>query len=534
MSRDTVLGAAASGKTLAVLRSVFRLNREILAEENLDALFGKVVDAVLALTDAERGVLFLRRDGRLQSVAARSHDKQLDDPHGHVSRTIIDRTLEAGKAIIATDAREDLSLRSIASVEELGLRSVLCVPVRMQGRITGVLYLDNPFERAVFAVDDLELTESFCDQAMLAWQAHARRQEVTRLVQELRVANNKLHSELDLTRRDARRLERSGGTRFHGLTGDSRAMRSIFELVEAVAPTDIPVLITGESGTGKELVARAIHQESRRAGHPFVAENCAAVPAGLLESVLFGHARGAFTGADHDRQGLFELAEGGTLFLDEVAEMPVELQTRLLRVLQEMELRPLGSKRVVKLDVRVLAATNRNAREAVAQGKLREDLYYRLQGAEIRLPSLRERREDVPLLVERFLVDNAPPGTSPKRLAPATLEHLLRYPWPGNVRELGNEIRRLSILAHGEQIGPESLSPQVREGLSLRPQAPHVPAPGAVRPLREVEKEAILAALAAFAGHRGKAAAALGVSRSTLYLKLREFGCSSYTSRAHE
>jgi len=293
-------------------------------------------------------------------------------------------------------------------------------------------------------------------------------------------------------------------------------------MIEVVAPTDIPVLITGESGTGKELVARAIYRESRRADRPFVAENCGAVPAGLLESALFGHEKGAFTGADRDRPGLFEMAHGGTLFLDEIAEMPLELQTRLLRVLQEGEVRPIGSRRVLNVDVRIIAATNHNVREAIERGKLREDLFYRLEGAEIQLPPLRERAEDIPLLVEHFLEAASGKEGKPKRVSAETMEKLTRYPWPGNARELENEVRRLSVLAPGEQIGPEFLSPQVREGIARRPRQESEGLE--VRPLKEVERDMILQAMRTFEGHRGKVAEALGVSRSTLYLKLRDIG----------
>ncbi|MBI4600999.1 MAG: sigma 54-interacting transcriptional regulator [Planctomycetes bacterium] len=505
----------------ALLREVLRLNREILGERRLERVLERIVDAAAALTRAERGALFLRREGRLVLAAARSQGRPLPGAERQVSRTIVDRVLAEGTACIATDAREEITLRSIASIEELGLRSVLCVPLRVERRVAGALYLDNPFERAVFEPGDLEVTESFCAQAVLAWRAAERRQQVAGLLRRLREANRKLHGELRLSRRDAGRRSGLEGRPFHGIVGESAAMRRVFELVQAVAPTDIPVLITGESGTGKELVARALCRESPRAERPFVAENCAAVPEGLLESSLFGHVKGAFTGAESDRAGIFELSDGGTLFLDEVAEMPLELQTRLLRALQEGEVRPLGSKRILKVDVRVVAATNRDARRAVAEGRLREDLYYRLQGAEIRVPPLRERAEDIPLLAEHFLV-LAARGARPKRLEPEAMDRMLRYPWPGNVRELSNEVRRLALLAPGEEIGIEHLSPHVREGAVLRPAAPGDGAP--VRTLAEAEREAIRAALRATGGHRGKAAAALGISRSTLYLKLKEMG----------
>ncbi|MBI4583257.1 MAG: sigma 54-interacting transcriptional regulator, partial [Planctomycetes bacterium] len=480
-----------TAKVAAALREVFRLNREILDEEDLDKLFRRIVDAAIQLTGAERGFLALRREGRLAYLAARAAGRDLADPESQISRTVLERTIAGGVPCLATDAREDMKLRSIASVEELGLRSVICVPLRRKNRVLGALYLDNPFERSVFEPGDLELVESFCGQAILAWTAAEKRQEIKDLLRRLRESNRQLHGELSLSRRDARRRSRREEKVYCGIAGDSAAMRRVFELIEVVAPADIPVLITGESGTGKELVARAIFQQSRRNGRPFVAENCGAVPAGLLESALFGHVKGAFTGADRDQPGLFEMASGGTLFLDEIAELPLELQNRLLRVLQEGEVRPVGGRKVLKVDVRIIAATNHAVRDEVAQGKFREDLYYRLQGAEIHLPPLRERAEDIPLLAERFLDRINAKEQKARRLAPETMERLMRYPWPGNVRELENEIRRLALLSRTEAIGPECLSAAIREGAAMRP--PRGLGPGSeVRPLLEVERQAIL------------------------------------------
>jgi transcriptional regulator with GAF, ATPase, and Fis domain/tetratricopeptide (TPR) repeat protein len=512
-----------AGRSREVLRQVLRLNAEMLDEGQLERLFVKVVDAAVALVGAERGALVLRRGGRLETPVLRGGSKATAAGELRVSRTIIERVLADGKPCLTTDAQEDAALRSIASVEELGLRSVLCVPLLLRRRVVGVLYLDNAFAKSVFDEQDLEVAELFCAQAVLAWRSAERRGQVAGLLRELREANRQLHGELRAVRQDAERRRRSAEHSFHGLAGDSAAMRRVFQWIEAVAPTDIPVLITGESGTGKELVARAVHLESGRAQKPFVAENCAAVPAGLLESALFGHVKGAFTGADSDRPGLFELAHGGTLFLDEVAEMPAELQARLLRVLQEKEVRPLGSRRVVQVDVRVVAATNRDVAEAVASGTLREDLYYRLQGAEVHVPPLRERPEDIPLLVETFLARTEKGRGARRQVAPETMDLLVRYPWPGNVRELENEVRRMAVFAGGERLGPECLSEAVRSGGAPRAKRAEAEAPR-VRPLLEAERDAILAALDAFGGHRGKAAAALGVSRSTLYLKLKAMG----------
>ncbi len=465
----------------------------------------------------------MRKLGRLSIVAARAEEEDLPDPESQLSRTVVERTLEEGVGRLATDAREDLSLRSIASVKELGLRSVICVPLRARrAKVLGALYLDNPFECGVFGSTDLELAESFCAQAALAWAAAERRGELAVVLGKLRSANQQLQDELHLSRRDSARRSQREKKQLQGLIGDSPGMRELFHLVQVVAPTDIPVLVTGESGTGKELVARAVHALSSRVHRPFVAENCGAVPRQLLESALFGYVKGAFTGADRDTPGLFRMADGGTLFLDEIGAMPVELQTRLLRVLQAGEVRPLGASRSVKVDVRVVAATNRDVREAMRKGMFREDLYYRLQGAEILVPPLRDRPEDIPLLIEHFLQVLAK-QREPKRVDVAAMERVCRYPWPGNVRELENEVRRLVLLCPVQFIRLEYLSQPIREGVSHR----RVPSSEGVRevfPLRIVEQEAILNAMKRFGGHRGKVAEALGVCRSTLYLKLKEMG----------
>ncbi len=433
---------------------------------------------------------------------------------------MLERALEEGVARLTPDAREDLTLRSVASVEELGLRSVLCVPLRAKrSRVLGALYLDNPFERAVFDSDDLSLAETFCSQAALAWAAAERRRQTAALLLQLRSANRDLKAELCVSRRDLARRSRRSRKHLDGLVGDGPRMREVFHLIEVVAPTEIPVLITGESGTGKELVARAIHSLSHRSDRAFVAENCGAVPPGLLESALFGHMKGAFTGADRDCPGIFQMADGGTLFLDEIAEMPIQLQARLLRVVQEGEVRPLGARRTLKVDVRVVAATNRDVRRSMEQGRFREDLYYRLQGAEIHVPALRDNAQDVPLLVEHFL-DTLGGDRAVKKVSMETMDRLVRYSWPGNVRELENEIRRLVVLSSGEVIGPEYLSPVIRDA---RPARSHSEA-GEPRTLREPERRPILQAMEKLEGHRVKVAEALGISRSTLYVKLRQMG----------
>jgi transcriptional regulator with GAF, ATPase, and Fis domain len=508
----------------AVLQQGFRFTREILLENDTDELLRKIVDAAMALTGAERGVLALRQHGRLSLVVGRSHGRDIPNPENHINHTLLERTLRDGVARVTTDALEDESLRSVASVTDLGLRSVICVPlIGKRSYALGALYLDNTFEQGFFDAHHLELAKSFCGQAVLAWAAPERRQERENLVQRLKEAMSKLEEELAISRLETSRHVRNREKQFAGIVGDSSSIRDVFHIIEVVAPTNISVLIRGESGVGKELVARALWQHSNRKEHPFIAENCGAVPASLLESVLFGHVKGAFTGADRDRRGLFEMAHRGTLFLDEIAELPAELQTRLLRVLQEGEIRRLGSQKVVRVDVRVVSASNRDLDAAMTEGKLREDLYYRLQGTEIHVPPLRRRRDDIPLLADHFIRDMTEEGQSPKRLSAEALDRLVKYPWPGNVRELENELRRLVLLAPTRVIGVEFVSDNVRDGVAPRMEA-SCESSRPVRSLREVEQDAILHAVSTYDGHRGKVAKALGISRSTLYLKLKDIG----------
>jgi DNA-binding NtrC family response regulator len=305
-----------------------------------------------------------------------------------------------------------------------------------------------------------------------------------------------------------------------GLIAQSPAMHAVLDLVERVAPTDATLLIQGESGTGKEVIAKAVHHASARAGRPFVAVNCGAVPETLLESELFGYMRGAFTGAAANKHGLFEEADGGTLFLDEIAEMPAALQVKLLRALQSGEVRRLGATQPTTIDVRVIAATHGDLAALISQGTFREDLFYSLNVIQVVLPPLRDRREDIPALAEHFLARAAGKLGRRLRLAPPTLERLLRYPWPGNVRELENAIERAAILARTESVEPDDLPPHVSAGLQLGP-SPALPRPST---LADAERAHILQTVERFGRNHSGAAEALGIGRTTLWRKLKEYG----------
>ncbi|HVC18598.1 MAG TPA: sigma-54 dependent transcriptional regulator [Vicinamibacterales bacterium] len=343
-------------------------------------------------------------------------------------------------------------------------------------------------------------------------------------IQRLRILLEKIAERQDTLRevQVLRRQLRERGA-FGPMIGSSPEMRKIYTVIEAAAPTSASILISGESGTGKELVAQSVHQLSPRAGFPFVAINCAAIPETLLESEIFGHERGAFTGATERRQGCFELADRGTLLLDEVAEMTPVTQAKLLRVLQERKFRRLGGRVEQSVDVRVIAATNQDPKEAVRLGKLREDLYYRLNVFSIGLPPLRDRRQDIPLIVQAFLNEfNERHGRSVAAVAPDAQRLLDEYSWPGNVRELRNVIERACILATGEFIGREQLPPEVARPQPLPPLSDAVAlSPGMT--VDEAEQRLILMTLEHTRNNKTRAAEILGISLKTLHNKLKRF-----------
>ena len=310
---------------------------------------------------------------------------------------------------------------------------------------------------------------------------------------------------------------------FGDIIGRSPSMRELFETLSLVAPSDATILIQGESGTGKELVANAIHHNSPRKDHPFVKVNCAALPETLLENELFGHEKGAFTGASGPKKGRFQLADRGTLFLDEIAEMAPATQAKILRVLQEREFEPVGGTRTVQVDTRIISATNRNLEDEIAAGRFREDLYYRINVVMIKVPPLRNRSADIPLLADYFLGQYAEKNHRRlKGFHSGAMDLLLRHAWPGNVRELENVIERAVIMARGDMVGPEHFPTTLQDPDAG--ESPREPVLASGRSLKEVEKEMILKTLEDMGGNRTRTAETLGISRRTLQLKLKDYG----------
>ncbi|WP_437297396.1 sigma 54-interacting transcriptional regulator [Sorangium sp. So ce426] len=562
------------------LARVLEINREIAGEHDLTRLLAKVTDHAIALLQAERGFIILQRPPRdeLQQVAGEgavdlsihaSRDQAGDDPHARFSSSIAERVISTGEPVVTASARDDARMSDYVSVHQLMLQSVACVPIRQRsGQVIGALYLETRLSAAAKFEVELPTLSALADQVAIAIETarlvsenERRARELERANEELRAARAKLEellghrtAQLAATRRDLRsaRAVIRGHFGYEGLVGTSEAMRRVYALIDRVKDTDIPILITGESGTGKEVVARTIHNASPRAKKPFVGVNCGAIPEHLLESELFGHVRGAFTGADRDRKGLFREVTGGTILLDEIGEMPQKMQAGLLRVLQEKVVRPVGGAREEPVDARVIAATHRDLADMVSRGTFREDLYYRLHVVEVRVPSLRQRIEDIPLLIDYFLgIFAARYGRDRRSVSRAALKRLSAYTWPGNVRQLENVLLNAWVLSDRPELESEDFELPDAAPRSLRGSldggaAPPLRAPagggapasaGRAPPSSDPhrvetsldahkasERERILVALSSCNWNRVKAAQVVGLPRRTFYRRLKEYG----------
>jgi Nif-specific regulatory protein len=518
----------------ARLRLLYDLGRTFAAHIELEDLLPLVTSKCREALDAE-GVSVLLLDTEKDElffpyvaeekpeVAARLVGLRFPADRG-----IAGAALQSGRSIRVDDAQSDF--RFYGGVDRhtgATTRALLAVPlIAPQGKI-GVLQAVNRHGGGTFSDADLAFLEALAASVAVAI-------ENARLYSQVKESEERLRTQVGALRRDLAQRDR-----FREIIGTSAAMIEVFRLMESAAASPIAVVLEGETGTGKELVARGIHEASGRADGPFLAVNCAAVPETLLESELFGHRRGAFTGAVQDHRGLFEAAAGGTVLLDEIGEMPMSMQAKLLRVLQEGEVVPLGDTRPRKIDVRVISATNRKLSAEIAAHRFREDLYYRLTAFPIRIPPLRERREDIPLLADHFLAAAADRHRKWIRgIDPAALDLLTRFDWPGNVRELSNEMERaVALTRNDETVGVEQLSPKVRgnsgasENAAAPPQGPQpgnvAPPSEAVQPLREAraafEARYLSEALKRHGGNVSHTARALGISRVMLQKKMKSF-----------
>jgi transcriptional regulator with GAF, ATPase, and Fis domain len=508
--------------------------RALSGRDRLRPLLEQVLDTMVLWTGVERGLLLLRApDGRLAPRAARNLARRdLSGEQLVLSQTIARRAVEEGDAVVATDAFSTLG-DVHASVHSLKLRSVLAVPLVARGETLGVVYLDDRVRKGAFGPRELAWVRVVASQAAMAiadardavlLRRAARHAQRARARVETMLAER--DAELDVTRTQLELARDGRETRYayDEIAGSSEPMRELLRLVDRVTASDVPVLVVGESGTGKELVARAMHANGPRARRAFVSENCASVPETLLESTLFGHVRGAFTGASATRAGLFDVADGGTLFLDEIGEMSLGMQSKLLRVLQDGEVRAVGSERARKVDVRVIGATHRDLAAMVAAGTFRQDLLYRLDVVTLRVPPLRERPEDIPLLVEHFVKKHA--SDRKVKVTRAAMAKLASFPWPGNVRQLENEVRRALVMSDGV-IDVSELSADVVRGATGAARGTGLDLRTRVDAL---ETELVNEALQKTRGNQTRAAQMLGLSRFGLQKMMKRLGIKSPTA----
>jgi len=487
----------ATAKTVRDLNVLLEFSRTVNSVRGLDALQERVLESVLAIVPADQAAILLTENGvaGFSSIVGRNRELGANQPI-HASQTILNRVLEENLAVLSSDVQSDDAYREAESLIERRVHSVLAVPLEVQGKVLGVMYLDASSPGARFDSDLLQLVTTLGNITALAI-------ENARQLERLGGENRRLYEELNI---------------HHSMIGESKAMHEVYDFVSRVAGRDSTVLISGESGTGKELVARAVHMNSGRADKPFVAINCAAITETLLESELFGHERGAFTGAVSQKKGKLEVAEGGTVFLDEIGELAVPMQAKLLRVLQEREFERVGGTRPIKLDVRLIAATNRDLKEASKTGGFRPDLYYRLNVVSLQMPALRERREDIPMLAAFFATQC---GEKVKRrvagISPEARVCLMRYDWPGNVRELENAIERAVVLGSTELILPDDLPDSILEETA----AAGEPVSALHDGIREAKKVLIERAIEQANGNYTEAAKILGVHANHLFRLIR-------------
>jgi transcriptional regulator with GAF, ATPase, and Fis domain len=518
-------------KTLPVLAghlmALFETGKLLLQPTSLDVLQDAFLGQIFIALKADRASLLLRDPGAAAWVsrATRVREGLGKQFEGRIplSRTILDRMLEQREAVLIEDTALEKALVEKRSIFEQQIRSALCAPLWDGQSIRGVLYVDRCGLSDRFQVEDLWF---LCAMATLGAMAFERVEFMERLqAAERRLQEENLHLHCEVERQH----------RFDRIIGSSPAMQKVFKLVECILPTDTTVLIEGESGTGKELIARAIHHNGPRRERRFEAINCAAFPDQLLESELFGHKKGAFTGAIADKPGLFQLADKGTLFLDEIAETSPAMQAKLLRVLQEGMFRPLGGTEDRRVTVRVIAATNKQLSEEVKVGRFREDLFFRLHVFPIHIPPLRERMEDMPLLFQHFLAQHAArQGKRIERIHADVMTVLKSFPFPGNVRELENLIERaVALVPDGAMIGVEHLPEAVVANAKSVFSVP--PVSGTLREaVSRVERQMILQALDAHKGNLTRVAETLGLSRQGLRDKMRILGIYRATITSEE
>ncbi len=545
---DDMSGLAALSERLRNLERLAEINKALNTERDTQRLLELIVDSAIELTGAARGFLILF-DGRAEEFRAARHidESTIHNPEFEVSHSVARRVVKEGRAIVTANAIDDPRFATAASISELKLLSILCVPLVSRDRTLGAIYLDHPqvvgrfderhlgtvtalAEQAAIALENARLSEGL---ASTNRELRGSREEIARLNEALQARLDRQQAELETVKESLDASRRALALRYDysNIITRSPRMHAVLDLMDRITDTEFPVIIQGESGTGKELIARALHFNGPRREMNFLSLNCAAIAEPLIESELFGHVRGAFTGADRDRKGLFDQAHGGTLFLDEIGDMSLSVQKRLLRVLQEGEFLPVGGREVRKVDVRILCATHRDLRQMVAEKSFREDLYYRMAVAFIQVPPLRDRTEDLPLLLEHFMERH---GGTARDIEPEALALLAAQPWPGNVREFENLAMNLLLF---DRDGTHVRAALVRRLLgagaagSEEPDVEDAGSAGAgsesgslKQRLVDFERHQVEAALVRAGGNKAQAARDLGVGIRTLYKILARLG----------
>ncbi len=490
---------------IAGLRKLLEFSERLMTSRSVDDLLEVLLDGVIEVTGAAKGAVLMvdSSDGGTPQLRVRVmrnvQREAIEDAAGSISDSIVRHVVDTKRPIIVSDALNDVNFGKSESVVALQLSSVMCAPLQSQGEVIGVLYVGNDAIKHLFVRSQLDLLVIFAAQASLILQN-------AMLLTALREDKQKLTKELS-------------DKRFGEIIGACPSMLEVFRKLEKVAGTDISVLVTGETGTGKELIAHELHTRSNRASGPFVTVNCGAIPENLIESELFGHVRGAFTGAIASRPGKFQQANAGTLFLDEVGELALSLQVKLLRALQERVVYRVGDSRPEKCDIRVIAATNRNLEDMVREGTFREDLYYRLNVVNLWLPPLRERGDDTFIIAKALLGKYADELNSPVRgFSPAALMAIRKYPWPGNIRQLENRIKKALVLCDRNLLNAEDLD------LGDEAQAPIVPLEKAKE---DFQRQYVMDVLERNNGNRTQTARDLGVDPRTIFRYLEREGGTS-------
>jgi len=500
-------------KRLKIFHDITRVIGNIF---DLDALLKEIIQIVFTvLPHAGRCFVALQDSDKTQLTirTIQTKDLALAEEGNVMSQTLAQRVIKERKSLLIMDTQMDS--RVSMSIKIIGARSIMCAPLICPQKTLGILQIESKSKDYEFSKADLDLFTGIASQvALLIYSAE--------LFDDLKRANERIASE-NKNLKKQQKVQSS----FANIIGKSEKLREVLEMVKKVSNAPYSVLITGKSGSGKELIAKALHYNSSRSGQPFVVLNCAAIPRDLLESELFGYEKGAFTGATETKQGLFEVANKGTIFLDEIGDMHPHTQAKLLRVLQEKELQRVGGTKVIKIDVRVLAATNKDLKIAMSSGEFREDLFYRLNVVPVHIPPLCERKEDIPLLIAHFLESScADVGKHAKGFAPEALTLLLNYSWPGNVRELKNVVERIVTLAPDDSILGVDMLPQEISNKSTVQLQKYKSTGTLYEAQKQLEIEMIMDALKSADGNKSKAAELLGISRKVLYEKLEAYKIS--------